>query len=45
MGNVLIDFLNDYYNAELEKIHDVAGNQHFEKFKSKLATLTYHLSH
>lgn len=28
MGNVLIDFLNNYYNAELEKIHDVAGNQH-----------------
>lgn len=28
MENVLIEFLNDYYNAELKKIHDVAGNQH-----------------
>lgn len=28
MDNVLIDFLNDYYNAQFKKIHDVAGNQH-----------------
>ncbi|GBG93976.1 hypothetical protein LFYK43_04350 [Ligilactobacillus salitolerans] len=28
MDNVLIDFLNDYYQADLTKIHDVAGNQH-----------------
>ncbi|KRM04452.1 MAG: phosphotransferase [Liquorilactobacillus ghanensis] len=25
---MLIDFLNDYYQADLKKIHDVAGNQH-----------------
>lgn len=25
---MLIDFLNDYYNADLKMIHDVAGNQH-----------------
>ncbi|MCI1632934.1 MAG: aminoglycoside phosphotransferase family protein [Liquorilactobacillus nagelii] len=25
---MLIDFLNDYYQAELKSIHDVAGNQH-----------------
>lgn len=25
---MLLDFLNDYYQAELKNIHDVAGNQH-----------------
>ncbi|WP_281164689.1 phosphotransferase [Liquorilactobacillus sicerae] len=25
---MLIDFLNDYYQADLKSIHDVAGNQH-----------------
>ena len=25
---MLIDFLNDYYSADFEVIHDVAGNQH-----------------
>lgn len=25
---MLIDFLNDYYQADLKTIHDVAGNQH-----------------
>ena len=25
---MLIDFLNEYYQADLETIHDVAGNMH-----------------
>ena len=28
MDSVLIDFLNDYYQADLNKIHDEAGNKH-----------------
>lgn len=32
---MLIDFLNDYYQADLKSIHDVAGNQHLVG-KSKL---------
>lgn len=36
MENMLIDFLNDYYQANLEIIHDVAGNQHLAGYS------TYH---
>lgn len=28
MKKLLIDFLNEYYQADLKSIHDVAGNQH-----------------
>ncbi|MFT8437094.1 MAG: aminoglycoside phosphotransferase family protein [Liquorilactobacillus satsumensis] len=28
MRRLLVDFLNDYYQADLKSIHDVAGNQH-----------------
>lgn len=38
MENMLIDFLNDYYQADLEMIHDVAGNQHLAGYSSYYQT-------
>lgn len=38
MESVLIDFLNEYYKANLKKIHDVAGNQHLAGYSQYYKT-------
>ena len=34
---MLIDFLNEYYQADLETIHDVAGNKHLTGHSERFA--------